>query len=157
MIKVSELKKLEVFQGFTDEQIAELSVHMEKMNYLKGEKIYDRGSPAKYLFVVMEGIVSLRLLGAGETEGIAFEHRERGEMFGVATFMQPPEYTLTAVCQQDAEILAIDADELHGVCDRCPDIGYRLMKTVAQIYLDRYKQAKIALYRTTHSAAAPTA
>lgn len=151
MVTVNELKHLKIFGGFSDEEVADLADITEKMAYNNQEIIYKHGDEARYLFVIASGTVSLNLLKPGDKVGVAFEERRRGEMFGVAIFMEPPNYTLTALCLEDTEVLAIDADGLKDLCGRRAEIGYKLMKKVAQIYLDRYKHAKIKLYRILYS------
>jgi len=101
--------------------------------------------------------VSLRRIEPGDKVGIAFETREPGTLFGAASFMQPQEYTLTAVCLQDTEVLAVDADKLFKLCDKDPLLGYRLMLKIAQIYFERYKTAKKNLYAMVHTPAVITA
>jgi hypothetical protein len=51
-------------------------------------------------------------------------------------------YTLTAVCLEDTELLVIDAGRLSKVCELDFELGYRLMKKVAQLYFDRFEVAK---------------
>jgi CRP-like cAMP-binding protein len=71
--------------------------------------------------------------------------------------MQPQEYTLTAVCLEDTEVLAIDSDKLAKMCEQDPLLGYRLMLKIAQIYFERYKTAKRNLYGMVHTPAVITA
>ena len=78
--------------------------------------------------------------------GIAFETRESGEIFGAAAFMHPQHYTLTAVCIEDSEVMAIHADKLSDLCEKDPAVGYKLILKIAQIYFERYKSAKRNLY-----------
>ena len=151
MVTVSELKQIKIFSAFADEELADLADITEKMAYNNQEIIYNRNDEARYLFVITSGTVSLRLLGPEDKVGIAFERRKRGEMFGVAIFMEPRKYTLTALCLEDTEVLAIDGDSLKELCSKRPGIGYKLLIKVAQIYLDRYKHAKIELYRILDS------
>jgi len=96
--------------------------------------------------VVSKGLVSLRRFEPGDEVGIAFETREPGTLFGAASFMEPQEYTLTAVCMEDTEVMAIDADKLTELCKKDPAVGYELMLKIAQIYFERYKTAKRNLY-----------
>ena len=89
-----------------------------------------------------KGIVSLRRFEHGDKVGIAFETRKSGEIFGAASFMHPQHYTLTAVCIEDSEVMAIDADKLSDLCEKDPAVGYKLILKIAQIYFERYKSAK---------------
>jgi CRP/FNR family cyclic AMP-dependent transcriptional regulator len=151
MVDVAELKKFEIFGAFSDKQLENLAEITQKKNYKAKEHVYEHGERAKFMFVVNKGLVSLRELKPGDQIGIAFEMRERGELFGMACFMRPQEYTLTGVCMEDSEVLAIDADQLYDLCEVDPALGYKLMKKIAQLYFERYKFAKRQLYEMVKS------
>ena len=142
MVKVDEIKQLEFFNVFSQEQLEELSKISEKRNYEKGAPVYQRGYRADHIYIVTKGMISLNRIETGEKIGISFERRDQGELFGTACFMDPQEYTLTAVCIADSEVIAVDADKLLGICERDSELGYKFLKEVAQIYFERYKVAK---------------
>lgn len=142
MIEVGNLKKLDVFQAFSKDQLEELSKITDKKTFKKGAVVYKRGSRADHIYVVIKGMVSLNRLEPGETIGISFEKREKGELFGAACFMKPQEYTLTAVCNKDTEVVAVNVDKLFSLFERDPGIGYKFIRDIAQIYFERYKMAK---------------
>lgn len=157
MVGVSELEKLEFFGIFPQKQLEEVAKITEKKSYKKNDHVYERGDRAKYLFVVSKGLVSLRRFEPGDDVGIAFESRESGGLFGAASFMEPQEYTLTAICLEDTEVVAIDADKLSDLCEEDPAVGYKLMLKVAQVYFERYKTAKRNLYGMVQAPAVITA
>ena len=142
MVEVDEIKHLDFFSVFSEEQLKELSKITEKRNFEKGALVYQRGYDADHIYIVINGLVSLNRIEPGEKIGISFEKREQGELFGTACFMKPQEYTLTAVCMSDSEVLELDADKLLEICKRDPELGYKFLKEVAQIYFERYKVAK---------------
>ncbi len=146
MVDVAELKKVEVMSIFSEKQLAEIAGITDKKSYKPKDHIYEHGDRAKHMFIVLKGLVSLRQLMPGDEVGIVFEMRERGEFFGAACVMKPQEYTLTAVCMEDTEVLAIDADKLFDLCDADPELGYKFMKKIAQLYFERYKACKRHLY-----------
>ncbi len=146
MVEVDEIKQLEFFNVFSQEQLEEISTITEKKNYEKGALVYQRGYRADRIYVVIKGLISLNRLEPGEKIGISFEKREQGELFGTACFMEPQEYTLTAVCMADSEVMVLDTDNLLEICERDPELGYKFLKEVAQIYFERYKTAKRQVY-----------
>ena len=146
MVEAYKLAYMELFDLLSDEQLEKLAEITEKKSYKTHDHIYERGNAAKHLFVVKKGLVSLRRIDPGDEVGIAFETREPGELFGAASFMHPQYYTLTAVCLEDSEVLAIDADKLFELCKKDPTVGYQLMLKIAQIYFERYKTAKRSLH-----------
>jgi len=146
MVEASEMAYFKVFDLLSDEQLEEVAKITEKKRYKIHEHIYERGNGAKHLFVVKKGLISLRRIDPGDEVGIAFETREPGELFGAASFMKPQEYTLTAICLEDTEVMAIDADKLFELCEKNSAMGYQLMLKIAQIYFERYKIAKRSLH-----------
>jgi len=157
MAEVSELKHFDLFKGFSEKQLSQLAQLTSKKNYGKGQVIYNEGDPAKHVFVVDKGLVSLRRVEPGKLVGIAFENRDRGELFGTAAVMQPREYTLTALCLEETEVYAIDADKLGKICELDPQLGYKFMSAIAQVYFERYKSAKRQLYQMVQTPALITA
>ena len=146
MVEAYKVAYMELFGLLSDEQLEEVAKITEKKSYKIHDHIYERGNAAKHLFVVKKGLVSLRRIDPGDEVGIAFETRESGELFGAASFMKPQEYTLTAVCQEDTEVMAIDADKLFELAEKDPVVGYQVMLKIAQIYFERYKTAKRSLH-----------
>ena len=147
MVEISEMKGLNIFSTFSEEELGELLKLTEKKTYEKGANVYARGDKADRIYVVTKGMVSLRRIDPGEDVGISFEKRQAGEFFGAACFMEPREYTLTAVCLEDAEVLAIDAGKLFQLCENNFEIGYKFIKEVARIYFERYKIAKNQIHQ----------
>lgn len=146
MVEAYKVAYMKLFNVLSDEQLEEVAKITEKKSYKIHDHIYERGNAAKHLFVVKKGLVSLRRIDPGDEVGIAFETREPGELFGAASFIKPQEYTLTAVCQEDTEVMAIDADKLFELAEKDPAVGYQLMLKIAQIYFERYKTAKRSLH-----------
>lgn len=147
MVAVRDINQLEMFGLFSEEQLEDLSVITERKSFKKGSLIYKKGDRANKIYIVLKGLVSLREINPGDEVGIGFESRERGEFFGAACFMKPQQYTLTAVCMQDSDVVAVDAEGLFELCEKDPDLGYKFMRKVAQIYFDRYKVAKRQLHQ----------
>jgi CRP-like cAMP-binding protein len=146
MVEAYKVAYMELFDLLSDEQLEEVAKITEKKSYKIHDHIYERGNAAKHLFVMKQGLVSLRRIDPGDEVGIAFETRKPGELFGAASFVKPQEYTLTAICQEDTEVMAIDADKLFELAEKDPAVGYQLMLKIAQIYFERYKTAKRSLH-----------
>jgi len=142
MVEIDDFKKFEIFNVFSENQLAELSKITEKKTFKKGHQIYKEDDRANRFYLVVDGQISLNKIDPGEQIGISFEKRERGGLFGAACFMEPQKYTLNALCLKDSEVMSIDADKLFKFFQTDPDMGYKFMKEVAKIYFDRYKVAK---------------
>ena len=146
MTKVDDFNKFDFFNAFSEKQLADLAKVTEKKTFKKGSEIYKEGDRANYIFLVSKGWVSLRKVDPERDIGISFENREKGELFGTACFMKPQEYTLNAVCMEDSEVIAMDADKLFDLFQKDYQIGYLFLREIAKVYFERYKSVKRQLY-----------
>jgi len=157
MARVEEFNKFDFFNAFSEKQLAELIKVTGKKTYAKGSYIYKEGDRANQIFIVSKGWVSLRKIDPEKDIGISFENRGRGELFGTACFMKPQEYTLNAMCMEDSEVLAMDADKLFDLFQKDYQIGYLFLKEIATVYFERYKSVKRQLYEMVKTPAIITA
>jgi CRP-like cAMP-binding protein len=142
MVTASEMEKMEVFSGFTTKQIKKLSLIAKKVTFKKGKKVYLSKYRAGRLFVVAKGKVELRIFDPTEVVAISFGTLGQGELFGAASLFKPPEYTVTAFCKKDSEFLVMEASDLIDLMEKDKELGFKLMKKVAQVYFDRYERSK---------------
>lgn len=146
MTKVDDFNKFDFFNAFSKDQLAGLAKVTETKTFKKGSEIYKEGDRANHIFLVSKGWVSLRKLDPERDIGISFENREKGELFGTACFMKPQEYTLNAICMEDSEVMAMDADKLFDLFQKDYQVGYLFLKEIAKVYFERYKSVKRQLY-----------
>jgi CRP/FNR family cyclic AMP-dependent transcriptional regulator len=157
MTKVGDFNKFDFFNAFSEKQLAELAKVTETKSFKKGSEIYKEGDRANHIFLVSKGWVSLRKVSPERDIGISFENREKGELFGTACFMKPQEYTLNAVCMEDSEVMAMDADKLFDLFQKDYQIGYLFLREIAKVYFERYKSVKRQLYEMVKAPAIITA
>lgn len=157
MAKVDDFNKFDFFNAFSEKQLAELAKVTEKKTFKKGSEIYKEGDRANHIFMVSKGWVSLRKVDPERDLGISFENREKGELFGTACFMKPQEYTLNAICMEDSEVMAMDADKLFDLFQKDYQIGYLFLREIAKVYFERYKSVKRQLYEMVKAPAIITA
>jgi CRP/FNR family transcriptional regulator, cyclic AMP receptor protein len=142
MVGADELRALDLFSAFSDKQLQELARITTKRAYRSNALIYTQGQPANEIFIIRKGSVSLRSFKSGDEVVLAFELCEPGDFFGAASLMKDKIYTLTALCLEGTETLVIDADKLLTLCEDDFELGFKLMKKVAQLYFDRYEVAR---------------
>ncbi|MBW2640404.1 MAG: cyclic nucleotide-binding domain-containing protein [Deltaproteobacteria bacterium] len=94
MVEVNDFKKLDIFNVFSEKQLAELVEITETKAFKKDAHVYERGKRADHIFVVINGLVSLNRFEPGEKIGISFEKREKGELFGTAAKVYFERYKL---------------------------------------------------------------
>jgi len=156
MVPVGELKKFDFFKNLTDDQVARLAKITRVKKCKRGKVVYRQGAPAKDLFIVKKGTVSLRRVE--EHVGISFVSRGAGEILGAASLMEPREYTLTGLCLEDSELYAIDGEKLFAIFQKDPLLGYKMALAVARIYFGLYQNARgqlLAMIKTPAIITAP--
>jgi len=146
MGELGYLRHHDVFGVFPDAQLSKLLEITEKRTYKRREHIHERGNRGTHIYLVHKGLVSLRDIGSGALVGISCETCGPGELFGIASIMKPHEHSLTAVCLQDSEILAIEAAGLLDFCEKEPGLGNWFMLAIAELYLKRYQGCKKQLF-----------
>lgn len=151
MVPVQEIRELGVFCDLPEAHLQKLSGVTHRKSYPSGSKIYLSKERARRIFIVREGLVSLRSFEPGDEIALNFGLRAKGELFGGASFLKPQKHTVTAICLKDTELLVIEAPSLWELIDEDALFGYRLMKEVAQIYFDRYVNAESHLHRVVRS------
>lgn len=157
MQAIMDFRKFDFFHAFSEDQLAELMKVTDKKTFKKGAQIYKEGDRANQIFIVSKGWVKLRKMDPEKDIDITFENRGKGELFGAACFMKPQEYTLNAVCMEDSEILAMDADSLFDLFHNDYQIGYLFLKEIAKVYFERYKGVKRQLFDMVKAPATITA
>ena len=157
MKSIMDFKKFDFFHAFSDNQLEALLKVTEKKTFKKGTQIYKEGDRANQIYIVSKGWVKLRKIDPGKEIDISFESRSKGELFGAACFMKPQEYTLNAVCMEDSEVMAINADDLFDLFHKDYQIGYLFLKEIAKVYFERYKSVKRQLYGMVQDPATITA
>lgn len=151
MEELADLRHHEVFGVFPDSQLSKLAGITKKRVYKKNEPVYKRGDSARHLFLVRKGLVSLRDAEPGGLEGISVETCGPGQVFGVASLMKPSQHSLTAVCLEDSEVLAIEANPLLKLCEEEPGLGNWFMMTIAHLYFSHYEHYRTQLFGRSQS------
>ncbi len=63
-----DLRGLALFDGFSDEQVAELAADGEELAFEEGERLFDEGRPADHWWLLLDGDIDLvRRIGHEET------------------------------------------------------------------------------------------
>jgi CRP/FNR family cyclic AMP-dependent transcriptional regulator len=142
MTTIHELDELEVFSEFNPEQKKKLSLIARRMNFKKGDEVYLSRYRANRVFVLVEGKVDLRVLNPDGAVGVSFGTLGDGKLFGGSSLLKPQDYTVTALCDEDCELLVMESNALIDLMDQDHELGHKLMKKVAGIYFDRYERTK---------------
>jgi CRP-like cAMP-binding protein len=133
------LKSQDVFGLMRPDQVDKISNVSKTIRLKSGENVYQRGQQADYIYVVLEGEVTLRLPGKGGVT-VPIDQVTRGNMFGACMCFDIPTYATTAQCSQDSKIMKLDAVALRKLMDGDPLIGFGIQRRMAAVYFQRYNE-----------------
>lgn len=123
----------------TDDQLQKVAALCSQEVYEAGITIFRSRSIAEQLFVLVDGKVALQMeLPVQESQlrkRVTVDVINKGDLFGWSGLVEPYVYTLSAICLQRTEILAIDAPRLSALFrDDCPiahEVLHGLINVVA--------------------------
>lgn len=137
---INLLKESKLFAGCTGEEIADIANVAQKIRVQARERIFAAGEPAEYLYVVLEGAVSLRFEVSyfDASREITLDRKQAGEAFGWSVFVEPSLYTLSAFAESDAELMKVRRQDLAALCEGSHHLGFVIMKNISEIIAGRY-------------------
>ena len=120
------------FKGLSEHLVQLLADSAMEMQFKPGDWIYRQGDPANRFYLILEGkvliesemkehgMIPIRTLGPGDDLGWAW--------------LFPPHYMHFSACAIDpTRTIVFYGTRLHETCDANHELGYQLMKRVAEV------------------------
>lgn len=149
MITGSSLMDFKFFQGFDGKHLEKIAAIAKEETYEAGAQMYQKGDPARSLFLVKEGKIILVMenyMGPHRAPmKITVDVITRGDSMGWSALVEPHIYTLGALCIDQSKVLALDALSLRELSEAEPEIGYKLMQATAKVISNRLNHTRIIL------------
>lgn len=125
------LESIALFEGLGHEELDAFGALLKPMRVKAGELLTRTGDAAQQVYIILSGSFMIYF-----KNGKAFTLHERGEVIGVATLLEPPDYRGTTVALTDGEVLQISGDQfvelLRGNARAGEGIMRRLNDVIAQ-------------------------
>ena len=145
MASIKELKKVGLFESLSDDQLKAVAQLGQEKSFDRGEEIFKQGQKAKTLYMLLDGVVTLRIKVEEEIDLMAETLRETGSVFGTASLMNPYISNVTARCLKSTKALAIDSAGFQEILKRDPLMGFEVMTRLAQLYFNRLNTTRAAI------------
>jgi len=137
MVTQERLASQDIFSLLRPEQVDAISNVSETMRYSAGGTVYSHGEKADYIYVVLEGEVTLRLPGRGGVS-VPIDEVTPGGMFGACMCFDMNTYSTTAQCTQESRLLKINALALRDLMDEDNRMGSVIQRRMSGVYFKRY-------------------
>jgi len=145
MASTDLLKKANLFESLSRDQLKAIIQAGEGKSFKAGEEIFKQGQKANILYVLVDGGVTLRIRAEEEIDLMAEMLKDTGSVFGTASLMTPRIFNVTARCVKNTRVLAIDSGKLQEIMRRDPFMGFGVMTKLAQLYFNRLNSTRAAI------------
>jgi len=141
MITLEFLENVKVFRELNDDQLTRIQQYCQEAKFSRGDKIFGTGEKPQYLWVVMEGQVTLQW----ETPGRAtlpestITRLSESRTFGWSSLVPPYSYSLSAHCAtRNCKVMQVDRDALINLFEEDAEIGYKVMLQLLSVVASRF-------------------
>jgi CRP/FNR family transcriptional regulator len=125
------LRSLPLFQGLSDEDLAQVAAIARERRYRKGTIVFNEGDPGEVIYFIKEGKVRVTRLAAGGQEQV-LKVWEPGAAIALVVLADKQPYPATAQVVEDAILFAVRVDELMGVIAQSKDLAANAFRVVGQ-------------------------
>jgi CRP-like cAMP-binding protein len=134
MITFDRLRKVEIFQGLSDEDLKRAAPFCLEGSFSKGEFLCEEGERADKFFILEEGSVSIRF-----RKGVNFCIQTPGKILGWSFLVPPNRYSASAQALVPTKVLVIKSPDFYALVHRNAEMGLRIMENLAQVVANRLK------------------
>lgn len=145
MIDFSNLKKIDFFADLTEDELRSIQRVCHEEQYYIGDAIHEEGKPAKHLYVLKQGKVSIDIQVAAEKHLSVLTISDSGAPFGWSALVEPFRFTASARCVEDSTVFSIDATALMSIIEKNYRMGFLIMGRLAKLISGRVKNTRLQL------------
>ena len=143
MTNLDFLRRVEVFKGLIDSQLAGFKDHCREMEFRQNQKLFSEGDEASCLWIVKEGRVDLRfdLPDRSTSTKNTISSISEFKTFGWSSLVAPHKYRLSAYCAtKSCRVVQIDRGELVKIFKQDSKTGYLVMSNLVEIIGQRFRR-----------------
>lgn len=128
----SIIKRAELFRGLNDEQLKKIEAISQEETYGQGATIIHQGAEGDALYILGKGQVEVQVRNSqGQSDPIIY--LGEGQVFGeMALIDQGTRSASVIAVGDDTSIYRISTDDFTNLCQSNTDIGYVMMRNIAQ-------------------------
>ena len=132
------------FKGLKPEYLQLVTGCASNVRFDTGTYIFREGEEASQFYLIRQGRVALEIFAA-QHGPITIETIEAGEVVGWSWLFPPYRWHFSGRVFEPTRAIALDGKCLRAKSEEDHDLGYELMKRVAQIMMERLQATRIRL------------
>ncbi|HOK39839.1 MAG TPA: cyclic nucleotide-binding domain-containing protein [bacterium] len=140
MSNLEILKKNQIFENLTDDELKIIESICNIENYAENEIIFEEGAKSEDFYILIKGKVAIEIQLQMKSEKASVHTVDEGQVFGEFALIDHEPRSATATTIKDSTLLRISIDEFMKKLDEYPAIGYKVMKNFNKILSTRIKK-----------------
>ena len=132
------------FKGLKPEYLQLVTGCASNVRFEAGKYIFREGEEASQFYLIRQGKVALEIFAA-QHGPITIETIEAGEVVGWSWLFPPYRWHFSGRVFEPTRAIALDGKCLRAKSEEDHDLGYELMKRVAQIMMERLQATRLRL------------
>jgi CRP/FNR family transcriptional regulator len=132
LVEVSMLREFKIFDELNDREL-EIVAKAAKWEELgPGATLTQAGAPASRLYLIVDGLVSVNVMGP-HGKSIGADEIGRGQVFGWGAIVGPYTYTASGVTVEKTKVIVFNGIKLREIFEVNNHIGYRVLKGMGAV------------------------
>lgn len=140
-----ELQRIPWFQELKPQHVRRLASIAELRTVRAGEVLFREGDKEDFVYIVLEGRIGLDLYVPHRGK-VRFYTADRWEIFGWSSVTPTVrQRTAGAVAVVESRVARIDAAEMRQACEEDYELGYQVMRRLANVIAGRLLVTRLQL------------
>lgn len=141
---VDALRDLRFLHGIGPMHLEQIARISRIRDYNEEDVVFRQGDAAQYVYLVVDGNVSLEICAAG-TGCQQILTLGPGELLGWSSVLEQLSYTARARALDTTRLVEINIAQLLTICERDPKFGFELMRRTALALAKRLSATRMQL------------
>ena len=124
------LKRVELFESLTDEELQQLASRIRIAPFARGEVMTKQGAEAHWLYIITFGDAEVRFTLEGKAEHVATLHPS--DFFGERGMMTGERRSADVIALTDVECYRVDKDSFQEILHKRPEIAEDISQVLAR-------------------------
>ncbi|MGQ9693290.1 MAG: cyclic nucleotide-binding domain-containing protein [Thermodesulfobacteriota bacterium] len=141
------LKTSPFFRNWPAQAFREVTPLFKLVTYKKGEELLKQNKRARFLFVLLKGVLVLSV-PKGNSDLVIEVLKKRGDLCGWSAIVPPRKYTASAIAMEEVKVLQIKGKDLEIFLRSRPQLGWSFWQKLASLIASRLGHTRSLLVET---------
>ena len=136
----AEIKNSVMLQGFTDEELSNLSAYCEMREMSESTTVFIENMPGESLFLIKSGTIRIsKMFAEGDEKTLVVIGPE--DIFGEMAVIDGLPRSATARVAEDAELISLKKKDLERLCSEDSALALKLISNIVRVFSKRVRES----------------